>query len=60
MGVTALVRVSLKDGCSREDIGYGKAENVKSKGDSLDKVSALYFSKHHAHQLRAVQKGSCH
>lgn len=39
MGVTAIVRVWLKDGCSREDIGYGKADNVKSKGDSLDKVS---------------------
>ena len=44
MGVTAVVRVWLADGCSREDIGYGKAEGVKSKGDSLDKVRRVSIS----------------
>lgn len=39
MGVTAIVRVRLPDGASHEDIGYGKLENTKSKGDGLDKVS---------------------
>ncbi|GAA5914761.1 uncharacterized protein JCM6883_001081 [Sporobolomyces salmoneus] len=37
MGVTAIVRVRLPDGASHEDIGYGKLENTKSKGDGLDK-----------------------
>jgi len=39
MGVTAIVKVWLKEGVGREDIGYGKAEGIKSKGDALDKVS---------------------
>lgn len=38
MGVTAIVRVQLRDGTFREDCGYGKAEGVKSKGDALEKV----------------------
>ena len=38
IGVSALMRVTLRDGCFREDIGYGKAENVKSKSDGLDKA----------------------
>ncbi|GAA5943697.1 uncharacterized protein JCM15063_005808 [Sporobolomyces koalae] len=37
MGVTAIVRVRLPDGASHEDVGYGKLENAKSKGDGLDK-----------------------
>ncbi|KAH8926735.1 Rad52/22 double-strand break repair protein [Atractiella rhizophila] len=37
VGVTARIRVYLKDGTSHEDIGYGKVENCKSKGDALDK-----------------------
>lgn len=28
----------LRDGASHEDIGYGRADNVKTKGDGLDKV----------------------
>lgn len=38
MGVTALVRVVLRDGTFREDVGYGKAEGLKSKADGLEKV----------------------
>jgi DNA repair and recombination protein RAD52 len=38
IGVTALVRVRLRDGTSHEDVGYGKLENTKSKADGLDKV----------------------
>jgi DNA repair and recombination protein RAD52 len=37
-GISAVVRVTLKDGTSHEDIGYGSAENLKSKGAALDKV----------------------
>lgn len=39
VGVTAIVKVTLKDGSSHEDVGYGTADNVKSKGAALDKVS---------------------
>lgn len=38
IGVTALVKVTLKDGTCHEDVGYGTGENMKSKGAALDKV----------------------
>lgn len=38
VGVTAIVRVTLRDGVFHEDIGYGLLENSKSKGAALDKV----------------------
>ncbi len=37
-GVSCLVRVSLKDGTYHEDIGYGAAENYKTKASALEKV----------------------
>ncbi|KAH8103106.1 RAD52 DNA repair protein [Cristinia sonorae] len=37
VGVTAIVRVTLRDGVFHEDIGYGMLENAKSKGAALDK-----------------------
>lgn len=37
VGVTAIVRVRLQDGSSHEDVGYGKMENCRSKGEALDK-----------------------
>jgi DNA repair and recombination protein RAD52 len=37
-GVTALVKITLKDGTFHEDIGYGTGDNLKSKGAALDKV----------------------
>src|ERR1700691_1579000 len=42
VGVTAIVRVTLRDGVFHEDIGYGILENSKSKGAALDKVSHCY------------------
>ena len=36
--VTATVRITLADGCYHEDVGCGKIDNCKSKGDALDKV----------------------
>lgn len=39
VGVTAIVRVTLRDGVFHEDVGYGMLENSKSKGAALDKVS---------------------
>jgi len=38
IGVTALVKITLKDGTYHEDIGYGTGDNLKSKGVALDKV----------------------
>jgi len=38
IGVTAIVRVTLRDGVYHEDIGYGTIENTRSKGAGLDKV----------------------
>lgn len=38
IGVTAIVKVTLKDGTCHEDVGYGTGENMKSKGAALDKV----------------------
>ena len=37
-GVTAVVRVQLKDGTFHEDVGYGMADNQKSKGAALEKA----------------------
>ncbi|THH30670.1 hypothetical protein EUX98_g3524 [Antrodiella citrinella] len=37
VGVTAVIRVTLRDGVFHEDIGYGALENSKSKGAALDK-----------------------
>jgi DNA repair and recombination protein RAD52 len=38
VGITAIIRVTLRDGVFHEDIGYGAIENAKNKGSSLDKV----------------------
>ncbi|PCH35239.1 hypothetical protein WOLCODRAFT_145721 [Wolfiporia cocos MD-104 SS10] len=37
VGVTAIVRVTLRDGVYHEDVGYGLLENAKGKGAALDK-----------------------
>ncbi|KAJ3905519.1 hypothetical protein F5879DRAFT_950392 [Lentinula edodes] len=37
VGVTAILRVTLRDGVFHEDIGYGILENSKTKGPALDK-----------------------
>lgn len=50
VGVTAIVRVTLRDGVFHEDVGYGVIENAKSKGAALDKVRTerlLYHSRIH-------------
>ena len=38
MGVSAFVRVQLKDGVFHEDIGYGVSEGMRSKALSIEKV----------------------
>jgi recombination DNA repair RAD52 pathway protein len=38
IGVSALVRVTLKDGCFHEDLGFGSAENMKGKHNAMEKA----------------------
>ncbi|KAJ2609927.1 DNA repair protein rad52 [Coemansia sp. RSA 1365] len=38
VGASCVVRITLKDGTYREDVGFGMIENVKSKGQALEKV----------------------
>ncbi|KAG5456850.1 MAG: Rad52/22 family double-strand break repair protein-domain-containing protein [Olpidium bornovanus] len=38
VGISCVIRVTVKDGAFREDIGYGQAENVKGKGSALEKA----------------------
>jgi DNA recombination protein Rad52 len=38
VGVSAVMRVTLKEGVFHEDVGYGMIENAKGKGMALDKV----------------------
>ena len=42
VGVTAIVRVTLRDGTFHEDVGYGLLDNGRQKGAALDKVSRFY------------------
>lgn len=37
-GVSAVVRIQLKDGTYHEDVGYGISENQKTKGAALEKA----------------------
>lgn len=41
VNITAIVRITLQDGCFHEDVGCGQGENIKSKGAALDKVSCV-------------------
>lgn len=38
VGVSAVMRVTLKEGVFHEDVGYGTIDNAKGKGMALDKV----------------------
>ena len=38
VGVTAIVKVTLRDGVSHEDVGFGMLDNCRQKGMALDKV----------------------
>lgn len=37
-GITAVVRVTLKDGTYHEDVGYGVSEGIRGKGAALEKA----------------------
>ena len=51
--VTAIVRVTLRDGAYHKDVGYGALENRKSKGPALDKVSWQF------HLLVGIERAAC-
>ncbi|KAI0322904.1 Rad52/22 family double-strand break repair protein-domain-containing protein [Amylostereum chailletii] len=38
VGVTAMIKITLRDGTFHEDVGYGTGDNLKSKGAALDKA----------------------
>jgi DNA recombination protein Rad52 len=59
IGVSAVVRVWLRDGVCREDIGYGKADGLKSKAEALDKVRCTLIARA-ALKSAAVQERSHH
>lgn len=46
VGVSCIVRVTLSCGVYHEDVGYGAAENVKSKAQAIDKVILLQLRFH--------------
>ncbi|TXT13725.1 hypothetical protein VHUM_01092 [Vanrija humicola] len=38
LGITAIIRVTLQDGCFHEDVGYGTAENLRGRSAALEKA----------------------
>ncbi|KAF7682637.1 DNA repair and recombination protein RAD52 [Astathelohania contejeani] len=38
MGVSCVVRITLNDGCYREDVGFGSSENQKTKSVAYEKA----------------------
>ncbi|CAE6493808.1 unnamed protein product [Rhizoctonia solani] len=48
VGVSALVRVTLRDGAFHEDVGFGALENAKGKGAALDKNNSMLKCKKEA------------
>lgn len=58
VGVTAIVRVTLRDGVYHEDVGYGLVENLKSKGQALDKVSFILPSWYHTESFEVQERSS--
>jgi DNA repair and recombination protein RAD52 len=60
VGVTAVVRVSLKDGTFHEDVGYGISEN-KNKGNAIEnaKKEAVSDARKRALRLFGNALGNC-
>jgi DNA repair and recombination protein RAD52 len=38
LGLSVIVRITLRDGTYHEDVGYGSMENAKSKGQAFEKA----------------------
>ena len=43
VGVSAIVRVQLKDGSFHEDIGYGLSDNQRTKGAAIEMAKKVCF-----------------
>src|SRR5258708_14427087 len=43
VGVTSIIKVTLRDGVYHEDVGFGMLDNCKQKGMALDKVPFFSF-----------------
>jgi DNA repair and recombination protein RAD52 len=43
VGISCIVRVTLRCGVFHEDVGYGTAENAKGKAQAIDKVIIMYM-----------------
>ena len=41
VGVTAIVKVTLRDGVYHEDVGFGMLDDYRQKGKALDRVRVL-------------------
>jgi len=41
VGITAIVKVTLRDGVFHEDVRFGMLDNCRQKGMALDKVRLL-------------------
>jgi len=41
VGITTIVKVTLRDGVYHEDVGFGMLDNCRQKGIDLDKVRVL-------------------
>ena len=58
ISITAIVRVTLRDGVYHEDLGHGLIENAKSKGQGLAKVSCVWILVNLLTDFALVQEGS--
>ena len=54
-GVSAIVRITLRDGTFHEDVGYGHAEGVRGKHAALEKVS-MHVCRTAAHMNPSAKK----
>ena len=41
VGLTAIVKVTLRDGVSHEDVGFGMLDDCRQKGMAINKVCVL-------------------
>lgn len=41
ISVTAIVRITLQDGCWHEDVGHGHCENMKGRAAAIEKVGIV-------------------
>ena len=55
VGISAFVRVQLKDGSYHEDVGYGVSEGMRSKALSIEKARKEAITDSLKRALRSLQ-----